>query len=111
MITRIGVIEKVLFGNGGYQGAMLGLTLIFKFDGSMGITGFVNGGWTIERNDCAKWTEADRTKQQSELCWKLIETLKKAKVDDVYELKGKPVELVLDKGSLHSWRILEEAIL
>lgn len=104
----LGKIEKVYFGDGGYQGAQFGLTLCFYMSGS-GITAFVNGGWK-ERPESAQWTEQDRAIQQSNLCMKIIEILKKAKVDDVYKLKNIPVEVIVENGCLISWRVLEEVL-
>lgn len=106
----VGVIESVSFGKGGYQDCMLGLSLTFKSQG-YGVSAFVNGGCTLERSPSAKWTELDRSNQQADLCKKIIKLLEDAKVDDITELKGKPVELTTDGMTLKDWRILTEAIL
>lgn len=106
---KLGKIKFVSFGHGGYQGCMLGLNLQFEGDG-YGCGSFVNGGWHIKRSDGAQWTEADRSKQQAEMCAKIIELLKEAKVDDVSKLKNIPVELEFEGMSLKSWRILKEVL-
>lgn len=105
----LGKIAKVSFGFGGYQGCMLGLSLEFSMKGS-GVNTFINGGWMIERSDGAQWTEADRARQQSEMCAEIIKLLKKAGVDDVMDLKNVPCELTFKGMTLESWRILEEVL-
>lgn len=107
---KIGVIEAISFGSGGYQNAMFGLTLLFKFpDGN--ITSFVDGGWKGKRPQNAKWTERQREKQRALLCDKIIGVLNDAKVDNILQLRGKPVEVMLENDRLTGWRILTEAVL
>lgn len=36
--------------------------------------------------------------------------LKEAKVDEVYQLKGKPVEVTFEGNMLKEWRLLTEVI-
>lgn len=55
---ELGKIKSASFGMGGYQEAMIGLTLTFG-GASWGVSTFL-GGWGIERSDYCKWTEADR---------------------------------------------------
>lgn len=106
----IGVIEHVSFGRGGYQDCMLGLNLVFK-SGCVGVSAFINGGWTLERSAFTKWTEEERSAQQSDMCRKIIKLLEDAKVGDITKLKGKPVRIETDGHALLSWEILTEAIL
>lgn len=106
---KLGKIERVKFGFGGYQDACLGLSLEFSMKGS-GVNTFVSGGWAISRSEYAKWTEEDRARQQAEMCSKLIALLNEANVDDVSKLKGVPVELCFEGMTLQDWRILTEVI-
>lgn len=105
----LGKISSVQFGLGGYQDAMLGLSISFDMKGS-GVATFVSGGWILERTERTKWTEEDRVRQQSELCTKIISILRQANVNDVYKLRGMPVEITLESNSLVDWRILTEVL-
>lgn len=107
--TQVGVISSVRFGFGGYQEAMLGLTLNFDFKGS-GVSTFESAGW-LDHSPNAKWSLSDRAELRNELCDKLVKVMRQAKVDDVSKLKGKPVECEFEGNMLKTWRILEEAIL
>ena len=57
-----------------------------------------------------KWTEADRDRQNADMCRKVDSILGDAKVNCVQQLKGKPVEITLDGNSLKEWRILTEVL-
>jgi hypothetical protein len=111
MEKRLGKIESVRFGIGGYNNAMIGLHLTLA-----GTAWGVNDSrstWdaeTIKWSDYCKWTEADRDKQYAELLRYVSKLLKDAKVDSVDELKGKPVEVTLDGNKLCEWRILTEVL-
>ena len=108
----LGKISSVTFGYGGYQEVCFGLTLTFEFDSS-GISTFI-GTWGIgtKVDKHTKWTEADRDKIFPDLVKEINSLLDKAKVKDIYQLKGVPVEVICGgTGSpLESWRILEEVL-
>lgn len=101
-------ITKAEFGFGGYQEAMIGLSLTFETKGS-GVGDF-KGAWSIERSPHAKWSENDRQKEIFDAVWLLKETLEKAKVMHVSKLVGIPVEVTFEGLSLKSWRVLEEVL-
>ena len=108
---RIGKITHATFGLGGYQGATIGLHL--QFGSREWGVGASHSAWdpaTVECGKHCKWTEADRSKQLSEVCRKVSEILFKAKANSVSDLVGKPVEVEFDAMTLKSWRIVEEAI-
>lgn len=112
----LGKIETVKFGHCGYQGAMLGMSFTFKFDGCCGV-GTDRSAWDaelIEHKDSCKWTEEDRSKQYDEIMRYISKLLKDAKCSDITALKGKPVELDFDGDCLGStlkdWRILTEVL-
>lgn len=104
----LGYIDSVTFGNGGYDGAMFGLSVHFRGDGC-GASAF-DGTWAFPPSDNAKWTEQERRDIYADMCIRIIDLLNQAKVDDVYKLKGKPVELEFDGNLLKSWRLLTEVI-
>lgn len=109
---ELGKIQRVRFGHGGYQDAMIGLTLTFGGDG-WGVSAFVSGFWDpceMKHSEHCKWSEADRTKAQADLVVKISELLRDAKVNDVTKLLNVPVEVTFDGMMLKNWRILTEVI-
>ena len=105
---RIGKIESVSFGMGGYDGAMIGISFTLS-SGAWGVGDFW-GAWAIERSDYCKWTEEDRIKQLGETTMRIAQLLNDAKVETVEQLKGRPVMVTFEKMKLKSWRILTEAL-
>lgn len=111
METKLGKIERVEFGIGGYQDAMLGIHVTLS-GGGWGV-GATKSAWdarTIECSPHAKWTEADRSKQYDEIMRYVSNLLADAKVGTVADLKGIPIEATFDGMTLNSWRILTEVI-
>lgn len=110
MEKRLGKIEKVSFGYGGYQDAQFGLSVTLSGDG-WGVGDF-KGGWSldIECTDSCKWTEEDRSAEFDKLCRLVNKLLKEAKKRTVDQLKGVPVEMQFDGNLLKDWRILTEVI-
>lgn len=111
MEKRLGKIESVSFGLGGYQGAMLGLHVTLG-DGSWGV-GDSKANWDAEQIKWTKntqWTESQRDESYSEIMRYVSKLLKDAKVDSVDKLKGKPVEVTFDGNQLVEWRILTEVL-
>ena len=110
MEKRIGKIQKATFGEGGYQECCIGVSFVLGSDKeSWGVHDFW-GGWSIKRSDRAKWTEEERIKELGEMCLRLDDTMKRAKVRFVHELQGTPVEVTFDGNTLKEWRVLEEVI-
>lgn len=109
---RLGKIEYAEFGFGGYQDAMLGLSLVFKGQG-WGVTEFLSGGWyevlKADSPNC-NWEEKDRADLRNALCKEIDNILRSAKVKSVSKLIGKPVEVEFVGGKLENWRILEEVL-
>jgi len=111
MEKKLGKIEAVKFGIGGYQDAMIGLHVTLGNNG----WGVVDSrsAWdaeTIKWSKSCKWTEADRDKQYAELLRYVSKLLKDAKVDSVDKLKGVPVEVTFDGNMLKEWRVLTEVL-
>lgn len=111
MERKIGKLQTVYFGHGGYQDACLGLNVTLSGKG-WGICDS-NTAWDanmIKHSEHFKWTEEDRNKQYAEIMHYVSGLLADAKVSKVSELKGKPIEATFDGQRLKSWRILTEAI-
>ncbi len=111
MDRRLGKIEKVSFGLGGYNSSMLGISFTLG-NGSWGVGDF-KGYWDaqqIEWSKHAKWTEEDRSKSYDETLRYISKLLKEAKVDSVDALKNKPIEATFDGNILKEWRILTEVL-
>ena len=108
---ELGKIESVSFGFGGYQEAMMGLSLGFSGKG-WGVSDFISGSWqsSIKCDDHCKWKESDRTVARVGMVERIDKILTDAKVYSVDKLKGKPVEVTFDGNMLKEWRILTEAL-
>ena len=107
---RIGKIKRIAVGFGGYQDAMLGLTVDLGGHG-WGVGDF-KGFWgsDIAHSENCKWTEASRRDAHADtmlLIGKLLTDANKTSAD---ELCGVPVEVCFEGNTLKSWRILTEAI-
>lgn len=113
MEKRIGKIQAVRFGIGGYQDAMIGITVTLGSDKDSWKVGSGKWAWDANIIDCSKysqWTEEDRSEQYDQIMRYVSDLLAAAKVKDVYELKGVPVEATFDGDELKEWRILEEVL-
>ena len=111
MEKKLGKIEDIRFGLGGYQGAMLGLHVTLGNSG-WGV-GDSRANWDAEQikwTENTQWSESDRDKWFSEIMRYVSKLLKEAKVDSVDKLKGKQVEVTFDGNMLKSWRILTEVL-
>jgi hypothetical protein len=106
--TELGRIQKISFGWGGYQDAMIGINLTLGGQ-SWGVGDF-KGTWGIERSDRAQWSEEDRLRQLGEACMWLRDLLTKAKKQTLDDLVGVPIEATFDGNLLKSWRVLEEVL-
>lgn len=109
MRKELGKIDNARWGLGGYQDAMIGLSLSFSMKPSSSVSTFV-GAWAIERSDFCQWTEEERLKQIGEAGMKVVELLNKIGKRDVKDLIGTPVELTFDGQSLRDWRLLDEVL-
>ena len=111
MEKKLGKIQSVRFGHGGYQDACIGLSVTLG-DGSWGVGDF-KGTWDpelITRSEYTKWTEEERTKGFDDTMRFVSKLLKEAKIDSVDKLKNIPVEVTFEGMSLKEWRILTEVI-
>ena len=111
MEKKLGKIESISFGLGGYQGAMIGLHVTLG-NGSWGV-GDSRAQWDAEMISCSehsKWSESDRDVWYAEIMRYVSKLLRDAKVDSVEKLKGKPIEATFDGNTLKEWRILTEVL-
>jgi hypothetical protein len=111
MEKKLGKIQNVKFGIGGYLDAMIGLHVTLGNNGWD--VGDSRSAWDAEIIKCSKictWTEDDRDKKYAEVLRYLSKLLKDAKVDSVDKLKGIPVEVTFDGVRLKEWRVLTEML-
>jgi hypothetical protein len=111
MTTKLGKIESVRFGLGGYQDACIGIHFTLSADG-WGVSD-TRSAWDknlIKHSEYCKWSEAGRSQQYVELVNYVSDLLADAKVQSVDQLKGMPVEVQFENNTLKSWRILKEVL-
>lgn len=96
----LGKLTNVKFGSGGYDGAMFGLTVTLEM-GHSSCMDFI-GVWK-HPNEAQRPAHADTMMS-------LIELMEQARVDEVHELEGIPVEVTMDGSVMKSWRVLEEVL-
>lgn len=114
-ITKeLGKITDVTFGTGlGYRDAMFGLMLTFGGE-SWGVG---DGGrwlaWSpsiIKPDEYTKWTEEDRDKHFARICRSIDKLLTEAKVSNINDLLGIPVEVTFENMTFSDFRILTEVL-
>jgi hypothetical protein len=111
MTKELGKIEKVRFGHCGYQSSCLGISFVLSGKG-WGLQDS-KSTWDaelIKHTENSKWSEEDRDKQYSEIMRYVSKLLKDAKVSNIDQLEGKPIEVTLDGMLLQEWRILTEVL-
>ena len=111
MEKRLGKIQSVRFGHGGYQDACIGIHFDLGGDG----WGVVDSRsvWdpnTIKHSENCKWTEQSRDDDLAKIMRFVSDLLRDAKVSDISRLKGVPVEIEFDGMAMKSWRILKEVL-
>jgi hypothetical protein len=109
---KLGKITNVRFGDGGYDDAMFGLSLTFEMKDDIGTSGvgtFV-GGWRTYPKVGARYSEEEWQKSHQNTMLELIRIMTEAKVRDVHDLKGIPVEVTIEGNALKDWRILTEVL-
>lgn len=108
MNTELGKIEAIRFGFGGYQDAQFGVSVTLSGPG-WGVQDF-RGHWNREPDKNCKWTKEQQNQSFLDVLWDIRKWLAEAKVDSLDKLKGKPVEVTFENGSLQTWRILTEVL-
>jgi len=110
MDKRIGKIQAVSFGMGGYQDAMIGVSFTLGSDKECWGIGDFKGTWSHDPDKHCKWGKNDQDKIFAETVRFVAGLLKDADVQSLDKLNGKPVECVFEQNMLKSWRILTEVI-
>ena len=106
--TVLGKIAKVHFG---IHESMFGLRIEFSMGSSGVMTSYtVWDPTTTPPSEFSKWNLEDQDKEIVLIARRLSKILNDAKVDDVYALQGKPVEVTLERNTLKDWRILTEVL-
>jgi len=112
MEKQYGKITKVVFGNGGYQDAMLGVHVNISGEGwSVNHSGPTT--WNpeiIKHLENCKWTEESRDALFAEGVRWLAKIMADAKVESLDQLVGKPVVCEMDGNTLKDWRIFTEVL-
>lgn len=113
-ITKnIGKIQKLRVGHGGRDDVMFGVDIVLGGNDGWGV-GTFRGTWSPALmgppSQGAKWDEASRNANIVDTFRWLDQLLKDAKVKDVNDLIGVPVEATFNTGVLESWRILTEVL-
>ena len=108
--TTLGKIKKIDLCHGGYQDAMIGISIDFSMDGGSSGVGTFMGSWMGKRSEYAKWTEQDRINELGKIMLKMDALMTEAKVDYLQALVGKPVEITLISNTFQSFRILTEVL-
>jgi hypothetical protein len=106
--TELGRIQQISFGWGGYQDAMIGVSI--TLGGQAWGVGDFKGAWGVEHTEHCKWAEDDRLRQLGEACIWLRDLLTKAKKQTLGDLEGIPIEATFDGNLLKSWRVLDEVL-
>lgn len=107
----LGKIESVRLGHGGYQDAQLGLHI--RLQGPGWSTTSSDAFWDdvmVEVSTSAKWGENDRRNAYADIMRRISRLLADAKVGDINQLVGKPVEATFTGMSLQTWRLLTEVL-
>ncbi len=105
--TILGKISEIYFGK---KDQRIGLWITLSGSSSVQSSYDCWDPEDIKITENTKWTEEDRNEQLIVIMRKLSELLKKAKVNDIQDLKNIPVEITFSKHHLDSWRILEEVL-
>jgi hypothetical protein len=104
---RIGKIERVYHGYGGYQDAMIGFGFTLSGDGWA--VGDFWGSWA-SRPEGAKYSEDEWRGYHADAAVRIRDLLVAAKATVLNELEGKPVMVAFEDNRLKDWRILTEAL-
>lgn len=109
---RIGKIQRITVGFGGYQDEQLGVSVTLGSDKDSWGVGDFRGTWgpRIKHTEHCKWTEAERQSQYADTMEFLGSLLVAAKKEHAAQLVGVPVEVEFSGMALVGWRVLEEAI-
>lgn len=108
MNAILGKITNVRFGSIPDYPFLFGI----DFDFSLGDGCHISSGgkYTINVDKDCKWTSQERKDAIEKSIDFIVQILKDAKVNDVYELKNKPVEVYIQDKRFIDFRILTEVL-
>lgn len=107
--VQLGKISTAVFGTGGYQGAMFGLTLVFTFADKSQCSDFK--GWWSNYPSHAEYTMEEWAAHHAETYSFIRQLMRDAKVSNFNDLVGKPIEAKFHNFNvMESWRILTEVL-
>ena len=112
MEKKIGKIQNIRLGYGGYQDAQFGLTVdLYSSKEYWGVTDF-KGFWSTSHkcDKSCKWSEKDRDESFAKIMRFINQLLTESNKHSLDELKNVPVEVTFDGMTLKSWRILTEVL-
>ena len=108
MEKMLGKISNAHFGFEADRPFLFGLELSFMGDG----WGTISPAYMVNMGENCKWSSPlERQRVVTENMDKIREIMKKAKITDIKDLKGIPVEVTFnDNGYFESFRVLEEVL-
>lgn len=108
MKTILGKISSVEYGFIEDYCFLFGLKLSFSLSDGTGVGD--GGKYCLNISKECKWGTLKREKAIEEKTDLLIQIMNDAKVSNVSQLKGKPVEVTLNGNSFYDFRILKEVL-
>lgn len=109
MDPQLGKIQKVKFGHGGYDDAMIGFS--FTLGGESWAVGDFWGSWRSDPTEHTKWTKASRANLLGDYMMRFNQLLEDSKSHDISELVGIPVRVYFKNfNELDRWEILKEVL-
>lgn len=104
----LGKIDFAEFGTIRDYPFLIGLQVGFKLADGCGI---MDGGqYCVNIDKACRWEESERQQAITVRIEDIYKILKDAKVNYVSELKGKPVEVEIEKNTFKSFRMLTEVL-
>lgn len=105
----LGKITKVEFGFVRDYPFLFGLQLTFSLGDGSGVG--TGSRYTVNISDECRWdTPDEREKAITDLIDEIASIMKDAKVDDISDLKNKPVEVTIEGNLFARFRILTEVL-
>ena len=108
MKTILGKITNVKFGFIPDYPFLFGIDFEFSLGDGSGVGS--GGKYTINISKDCKWSAEERKEAIESSIDFIVKILKDAKVDNVYDLKNKPVEVYIQDNTFISFRILTEVL-
>lgn len=104
----LGKINSVKYGIIKDYPFLFGLQLGFKLGNGCDVG--CGGKYTVNISKECKWEESERATAITANIEKIYQILKDAKVNDIYQLVNKPVEVTIENNCFKDFRILTEVL-